>query len=231
MTKQTKKPEAEAPEKDTTPDYAGVVESHKFTYLGKEQDGNDVASVALDINTKAADLEGVKSNFGVIFVLLAATCKGPQEFLDLMVSVEAENSFKTKLNPDGANVPPSYWRQYKSDVKVIWEKFDKKPSEFENMNQLKQKLNELRKEAKEAEQKDSEATAEGEAIAQAMESDQTLGNLIGSIANTYDRLSDESQQALILALTDIARDFAEVADLEENIGEPTEAEGKEAAAA
>lgn len=204
-------------------DFASVVDSHKFQFGGATFDGNDIAQQAIDIDQAESELEGLVSTFGAKFLAMASTCVNVADFLNLTTAIEAENSFKSKQNPAGANTAPKMFVQYKSNVKVAWEK-GIAPTSVDTMSKLSKALQAKRKATKEQAEAEQTAQAEGEVIAEAVQTSNLLANVLGAIATTYDRLPETDQADLLEALQAVTQEYSEIADLVEHMEEEQEEE-------
>lgn len=228
MSKSTKKAQPANVEKEGV-NYDSIVSSHTFTFMNATFTGLDLANSAVKVESIRADLEGEKSTLGEKFIKFAMTCKSVAEFITLTTAVEAMKSWKSKQNPDGADTPPTVWQQYKSDVKIAWEKFGITPKQAKTMHTLKERLNAARKAAKEQKDHDSEGEASAKALEHAAEIDTSLASLIGAMSKVYDSLSSDSQRDMLSRMNELLADFTEVAELEAHLDEETETEETQAA--
>lgn len=172
-----------------------VLAKHGITYMGKKLSAMDIANEALAVSTKAFDLEQEKISFGAHFIYLARTCKNVEEFLSVMGTIEARQSWKSKQNPAGEKTAPSVWTQTKSNMKVAWENFNISPKSIETTQQLNEELNKARKAKKESDKSDDASETATKAIEQASQTtDQGFANLLVKLTKLYSWMESDDEK-------------------------------------
>jgi hypothetical protein len=206
-----------------------LLSKHGFKIGNKAFTPQDVANEAMAVQEHTDELETVRGSFAKHFIAMAKTCSTDKQFLTVCAAVEAANSWKSVLNPQGEKKAPGVWNQTKSNVKVGWEKHDLKPGkDYDTAQKLNELLQAAREAAKAKESNDDASETTDKAVQEAAKENQAFANLLHRIAKLYGEQTDDGKARMIESLAELYNQYNDTdKETKELMADLTGAEGVE----